>query len=100
MALYNRIEGKVLKERISFSPRLNRTTLSFYRYHKIEDPNDFRNELYRSLDNQQVLGRIYIAPEGINAQISVPSDKFESFKHYLYSIPFLNGVRLNIAVDD
>jgi UPF0176 protein len=100
MALYNRIEGKVLKEKISLAPKLNRTTLSFYKYFKIETPNDFRNELYKSLDTLSVMGRIYVAHEGINAQISVPSENFEAFKTHLYSIPFLNGVRLNIAVDD
>jgi UPF0176 protein len=100
MALYNRIEGKILKERIALSQHLDRTTLSFYKYHKIEDPGDFRNGLYKSLDSLQVLGRIYIATEGINAQISVPTEKFDALRSYLYSISFLNGVRLNSAVDD
>jgi UPF0176 protein len=47
-----------------------------------------------------VLGRIYIAAEGINAQISVPENKLDAFRDYLYSINFLNNVRLNIAVQD
>ncbi|MCO5280191.1 MAG: rhodanese-related sulfurtransferase, partial [Chitinophagales bacterium] len=47
-----------------------------------------------------VLGRIYVGFEGINAQISVPTENFEALKNYLYSIEFLNGIRLNIAVDD
>ncbi len=46
------------------------------------------------------MGRIYIANEGINAQISVPEKKFQKFKEYLYSIDFLYGIRLNIAVED
>lgn len=100
MALYNRIEGKVLKERISLAPTLNRTTLSFYKYHKIENLTEFRNELYAQWDSLDVLGRIYIAHEGINGQLSIPSEKFQLFKDHLYSIPFLNGVRLNVAVDD
>jgi UPF0176 protein len=46
------------------------------------------------------MGRIYVASEGINAQISVPSANFEAFQSYLCSMEPLNGVRLNIAVDD
>ena len=48
----------------------------------------------------RILGRIYVAKEGINAQISVPEEMKDSFRNYLYSIPFLDQVRLNIAVDD
>ena len=48
----------------------------------------------------QVFGRIYVANEGINAQISVPTHLFEDFKNYLYSIEGLKGLRLNIAVND
>lgn len=100
MTLYNRIEGKVLKERLLLTPQLERVTLSFYRYHHIENPQDFRNELYKNLDALEVWGRIYVATEGINGQISVPAEKFDAFKAYLYSIPFLNGIRLNVAVED
>ena len=46
-----------------------------------------------------VLGRIYLAHEGINAQLSVPAPRFEDFKNFLDSISFLKGVRLNIAVE-
>ena len=47
-----------------------------------------------------MLGRIYLAHEGINAQISLPTEKMDAFKEYLYSIEALNKLRLNIAVDD
>jgi UPF0176 protein len=46
-----------------------------------------------------VLGRTYIATEGINAQISVPASNFEAFREQLYAIDFLNGIRLNVAVE-
>ncbi|MDQ3130367.1 MAG: rhodanese-related sulfurtransferase, partial [Acidobacteriota bacterium] len=77
-----------------------RTTVSFYKYFPIEEPQNFRDEIYKNLEKLGVLGRIYVAPEGINAQISVPEKNFQDFKDYLYSIIFLDGVRLNIAVDD
>ncbi|MCX8020428.1 MAG: rhodanese-related sulfurtransferase [Chitinophagaceae bacterium] len=98
-ALHNRISRKLLKERILNDPT-PRTTLSFYRYFPVADPPAFRNAMYRSLKELGVLGRIYIATEGINAQISVPAYQLEAFKSYLYSIKPLEGVRLNIAVQD
>lgn len=99
MKLHNRVNKDELKQRLlqSDEPRI---TLSFYKYHQLEDPQRFRNELFLLLNNLGVFGRIYVAPEGINAQISVPEPNFELFKTQLYSIPFLNGVRLNIAIDD
>jgi UPF0176 protein len=98
-ALHNRISRKELKQLIKNDPT-PRITISFYSYFKIEDPEKFRNDLYCHLKGLGVLGRIYIASEGINAQISLPTDNLTAFKTYLYSIEPLNGLRLNIAVDD
>lgn len=97
--LHNRISRKELKERI-LKDNTPRTTISFYCYFKIVEPILFRNKLYADLKQMGVLGRIYLATEGINAQISVPSENFESFRTYLYSIEPLNLLRLNVAVDD
>ncbi len=99
MALHNRIDSRLLKERMR-SATENRTTVSFYKYHQIGDPAGFRNELYKNFDALGVLGRVYIASEGINAQISVLTERFDEFKEYLFSIPFLDKVRLNTAVQD
>lgn len=99
MALHNRVSRQELKERILKDPT-PRTTISFYCYFPIADPAAFRNELYRRFSELGVYGRIYVAEEGINAQMSVPTENFEAFKEYLYSIEPLNGLRLNIAVDD
>ena len=97
--LHNRVSQKELKEKLQKESQ-PRTTLSFYQYANIVDPHAFRDEMYKNLDNLQVFGRIYIAHEGINAQLSVPSCLFEQLKAYLWSIPFLENIRLNIAVDD
>jgi UPF0176 protein len=99
MRLYNRVEGRVLKEKMHSNPE-ERATISFYKYHRISDPKSFRDELYLGLNRLNVLGRIYVAHEGINAQISVPTEYQNQFRDYLNQIDFLNGVRLNIAVDD
>jgi UPF0176 protein len=97
--LHNRVSQKELKQRL-LQETEHRTTISFYQYFPIADPHAFRDELYKALDELKVFGRIYVAEEGINAQISVPDSNFEALKDYLYSIEPLHGMRLNIAVDD
>lgn len=97
--LHNRISQKELKE-LLYQETDPRTTISFYHYFPIDNPQTFRDELYQGLHKLKVFGRIYVANEGINAQISVPSGNFEAFKTFLYSIPYLENLRLNIAVDD
>ncbi|MBP6025238.1 oxygen-dependent tRNA uridine(34) hydroxylase TrhO [Ferruginibacter sp.] len=97
--LHNRISQAELKK-LLYAETERRTTISFYQYFAIEDPKQFRDELYKALNAIKVFGRIYIAHEGINAQISVPETNFDALKNYLYSIEPLNGLRLNIAVDD
>ncbi|MCP9236109.1 rhodanese-related sulfurtransferase [Lewinella sp. JB7] len=76
-----------------------RTTLSFYRYARIDDPQAFRDACYARWSVLGVLGRIYIAREGINGQLSVPSSRLDEFRQALYSVPFLEGTRLNIAIE-
>lgn len=99
MALQNRISQKELKKRLG-EENFRRITISFYRYFPIHDPEVFRNELYQKLESMKVFGRIYVASEGINAQVSLPEMEFENFKNFLDSIPQLKDLRLNIAVDD
>lgn len=97
--LHNRINGKELKERLKNSDE-KRITISFYKYHKIGEPAAFRNDLYRALDNIGVMGRIYVASEGINAQVSVRENSLEEFKSQLFQIHFLKDIRLNTAIED
>jgi len=98
-ALHNRVSRRELKEKIQADPT-PRTTISFYKYIHIPDPKWFRDDWYRRFQQLGVLGRIYIAHEGINAQISVPAANADAFKKELYSLPGFDGLRLNIAVDD
>lgn len=99
MILHNKIDAKILKERIQQSDE-QRTTISFYTYHPIKNPAFFRDYLFIHMEPFGVMGRIYVAHEGINAQLSVPTDCFIAFKDFLYSIQFLNQIRLNLAVED
>ena len=75
-------------------------TISFYQYATIAHPRLFRDHLFQMWTKFNVVGRTYIAHEGINAQISVPSDHIGQFREELYEIDFLKGVRLNFAVED
>jgi len=98
-ALHNRVSRKELKERLLADPT-PRTTISFYQYFPIPDPEKFRNEWFRGLSEIGVYGRIYVANEGVNAQISLPSANMDQLKNYLEQEPALKDLRLNIAVDD
>ncbi len=74
-------------------------TISFYQYAKIPNPRLFRDHLYQMWSKLDVLGRVYVATEGVNAQISVPKENFESFKNATNSIEFLKDSRLNLALE-
>jgi UPF0176 protein len=97
--LHNRYDQKTLLEKLKkeTEPRI---TVSFYRYMKIEEPSRFRDELYESLFSLGVLGRIYIASEGINSQLSVPKSNFDNLKNILSTQFSLDHLRFNIALEE
>ena len=95
---YNTLSAKE-REKLIEEAGKERLTISFYRYAHIKNTAIFRNHLFVNWDALDVLGRIYIANEGINAQLSVPAENFESFKAHIDSISFLENVRLNIAIE-
>lgn len=99
MQLYNIHDKEYLQKQLEQEP-FQRITLSFYQYARIEDPQAFRDELYAYWSSIRVLGRIYVAAEGINGQISVPEPFIEDFRKHLYEIPFLDGARLNFAIEE
>jgi len=78
----------------------NRVTVSFYRYIILSNLNDLRDDLYNKWNELGVLGRIYIANEGINAQLSVPEHNWENFVKNINSYTFLEDVPFKIAVED
>lgn len=99
MKLHNRINGQELKEKIE-QDATPRTTVSFYQYHHIGNPSLFRDHLYLMLSKYDVLGRVYVSYEGINAQVSIPDENFGGLQEALNSITFLDHIRLNEAVED
>lgn len=96
--LRNLLSKEDLERRMAADPR-PRTTLSFYQYANIEQPHAFRDRLYEEWSALDVLGRVYVASEGINGQISLPTENLPAFRAALYAIPFLNGIRLNVAIE-
>lgn len=98
MQLYNKLSAKERAQLIEKAGE-ERLTLSFYQYAQIGNPQLFRDHLFFHWDRLDVLGRIYIANEGINAQLSVPANRFEEFKAQLETISFLKQIRLNIAIE-
>ncbi len=98
MQLYNTLSAKERAALLDAAGE-DRLTLSFYQYAHIGNLQIFRNHLFLAWDSMEVLGRIYIAHEGINAQLSLPANRFNEFKTFLDSIVFLKDVRLNIAIE-
>lgn len=97
--LYNRVSQAELKQRL-YAETIQRITLSFYHYFAVKDPVAFRDELYKEFEDRQVFGRVYIASEGINAQISLPETSLESFKSFMSTIEAFKNIRLNVAIDN
>ena len=98
MQLYNTLSAEQRAQLIEEAGQ-NRITLSFYQYANIEDPQQFRDDLFLAWSKLDALGRIYVAHEGINAQMSVPAENFEAFRETLEAYDFMKGIRLNVAVE-
>ena len=98
MQLYNTLSAAE-RERLIDEAGEDRLTLSFYKYAHIGNPQIFRNHLFVEWDKMDVLGRINVAHEGINAQLSLPAKRFDEFKKMIDDIYFLKNVRLNIALE-
>jgi UPF0176 protein len=95
--LRNHLSKEQALEKIAEEP-FTRRVVSFYRYVSIADPVALRHELYAEWQALGALGRIYIAEEGINAQMSVPEPRWDEFVEKLYArqeftdVPFKFGV--------
>jgi len=97
--LRNRHRPDVLRARLE-REGVPRTTLSFYRYVRLSGVEELRNALYAEWEALGVLGRVYLAPEGINAQVSVPTAKLDAFRHGLEGRDPFRGIPWKIAVED
>ncbi len=78
----------------------SRITLSFYKYVAISNPQKMREKLHEKFFALGCKGRIYIAQEGINAQMNVPEHNWEAFDQFIKSIPEFNDIPYKIAVEE
>jgi len=99
MIIQNKINRNELRERL-MQETFRRITISFYRYVILENPEATRDELFLAWTEYGCFGRIYVAREGINAQMNVPEHHLEDFLADLNSRPWLAGVPIKYAVED
>ena len=99
MFLHNRINKEELKRQLMSEP-FKRRTISFYRYVIIGNPQEFRDKLYEAWIKLDCFGRIYIAREGINAQMSVPEQHLDSFLKNLDTVDELKNMPIKYAIED
>ena len=97
--LHNRVSRAVLKQKAQ-NDSTPRHTISFYCYFPIDDTQQFRDKWYEHFAALDILGRVYVATEGINAQISCPTTNLDSLKEFIDTHAPLKGLRLNLAVDE
>ena len=94
------IRSRAEKRQAAAADPRPRVTLSFYRYVQISDPEAFKERLISKWSALGCLGRIYVAHEGINAQMNVPKEHWDQFDTWVQSQPELNGVPYKIAVEE
>jgi len=97
--LYNQKNKKDLINQIDHED-FKRVTVSFYKYIHLEKLENLRDQLFLDWDKLNILGRVYIANEGINAQISVPEKHIIQFKNYIHSHENLKKISIKPAVQE
>ena len=97
--LFNKIDKEELKLALS-NETFERFTASFYHYVKLSSPESFRNKLYIEWNQMHVFGRVYIASEGINAQVSIPEHNWDKFCNHLKTIPELGEISIKQAIQE
>ena len=97
--LYNKFGREDLEKQLALES-FERTTLSFYKYVIIKDPFTLRKKLYIEWDKLKIKGRIYIAHEGINAQLSCPKPNWNKFVKSVQSIKGFENIPFKIAVEE
>lgn len=96
--LVNRIDKNILKRQLK-EETFKRNTVSFYRYVNISNPDTLRDELFKMWTELNCFGRIYVAHEGINAQMSVPEHHWNEFEERLNRVGYFKDVPFKHAVD-
>ena len=80
--------------------RFCRKTCSFYKYIKIDNPTQLRDLLYERFSDLNILGRVYVSSEGINAQISVPEHNNSILKKNIHEIDIFHDMKFKYALKE
>lgn len=94
--LYNKLNRSTAEKELE-KENFDRLVLSFYRYVKIENTQNLRDFLFEEWGKLKVLGRVYLANEGINAQVSIPEPQLELFKAIINSLDLFKGIEFKFG---
>lgn len=97
--LHNKLNKEQAIARLK-AENFKRKTISFYKYVLLSDLEVYRDSLFDAWKKLGVLGRVYIAQEGINAQISVPEYSLKSYRKSVDNYSELKDVSFKIAVQE
>ncbi len=97
--LINRLSPEELKRKLD-NETFKRKTISFYRYIIIDNPQELRDQLFAEWKELDCLGRIYVAREGINAQMNVPEHNWDKFVEGIQNDKYLRDIPFKTAVED
>ena len=96
--LYNKKNKQQLIDELN-QENFSRVTLSFYKYVQLSNLDELRNSLYERWRDLNILGRVYIAEEGINAQISLPENNIDMFRSDLDNYSSFKNIPFKIALN-
>ncbi len=97
--LANKLNHEQALKRLA-AETFSRQTISFYRYVPINEPARLRDELFSTWSELDVLGRVYLSHEGINAQISVPKPELDHFRKLIDASPLFANVEFKFAIEE
>ena len=97
--LFNRL-SKTQGLKQVLNENFSRKTVSFYKYVIIDNTQELRDHLYENWQKLNILGRVYLSYEGINAQISVPEEKYNDFVVQVKSIDYFKDIVFKQAIEE
>ena len=97
--LYNQKNKEELLKDLE-KENFKRITLSFYKYIELDNLEELRHGLFLEWNELNILGRIYLSIEGINAQISIPEYNVDLLKRSINNNLVLKDVPLKFAIQD
>jgi len=97
--LHNKFGREDLEKQLN-EENFERITLSFYKYVIIKNPIALRKELFIKWNDLKLKGRIYIAKEGINAQLSCPKPNWNKFIESVHATKGFEDIPFKIAVEE